>query len=201
MPDSSFDRVLSLYALYHFPNPDRALAEMCRVLRPGGTLVLAVGSGPPLPSLAALSYLIKRLPLFVQELRGRWLVAPAFLNGLVAKHLASSSDGGESEHRSAHRVSAASLPKLIGEAGFVEPRSGSIAELATLSTADEFWELQVTFSSIARKRIQSAPQQQVDGLEREFQLRCREIQDRGGRLTYPYGAYWVRARRPAAPER
>lgn len=44
----SFEVVVSLFALLHFPNPLVALKEMFRVLRPGGRLVLAVGSGPPL---------------------------------------------------------------------------------------------------------------------------------------------------------
>ena len=44
-PDQSFDVVLSLYALFHFPEPLRALGEMYRVLRPGGHVVIGVGSG------------------------------------------------------------------------------------------------------------------------------------------------------------
>src|SRR5262249_34119827 len=40
-PDDMFDLVTSLEALEVFPRPRRALAEMERVLRPGGALVIS----------------------------------------------------------------------------------------------------------------------------------------------------------------
>jgi SAM-dependent methyltransferase len=40
-PDSCFDLVTCLEALEYFPSPRRALAEMARVLRPGGTLIVS----------------------------------------------------------------------------------------------------------------------------------------------------------------
>ena len=40
-PDSTFDLVTSLEALEFFPRPRRALAEMARVLRPGGALLVS----------------------------------------------------------------------------------------------------------------------------------------------------------------
>src|SRR5262249_33933188 len=39
--DSAFDLVLANYMLYHVPDLDRAIAELRRVLRPGGTLLAA----------------------------------------------------------------------------------------------------------------------------------------------------------------
>jgi ubiquinone/menaquinone biosynthesis C-methylase UbiE len=40
-PDARFDTVTCTFALCGIPEPDRALAEMVRVLRPGGLLLLA----------------------------------------------------------------------------------------------------------------------------------------------------------------
>ena len=40
-PDDSFDLVVSLEALEFFPRPRRALAEMSRVLKPGGALIVS----------------------------------------------------------------------------------------------------------------------------------------------------------------
>ena len=41
-PDSSFDRVISIYNLEHLPQPHRVLKEWRRVLKPGGTLSMAI---------------------------------------------------------------------------------------------------------------------------------------------------------------
>ena len=43
-PDASFDLVTCIESFVHFPRPRRALGEMVRVLKPGGTLVLHKGS-------------------------------------------------------------------------------------------------------------------------------------------------------------
>ena len=40
-PDSSFDAIWSIWVLEHIPEPERALMEMRRVLKPGGLLYLA----------------------------------------------------------------------------------------------------------------------------------------------------------------
>jgi len=45
--DAVFDRVLCLWALNHSADPQRALREMCRVLKPSGTLFLVLEDGEP----------------------------------------------------------------------------------------------------------------------------------------------------------
>jgi SAM-dependent methyltransferase len=44
-PDASFDVVLSVNTIYFWPDPTRVLAEMTRVLKPGGRVVLGYRSG------------------------------------------------------------------------------------------------------------------------------------------------------------
>jgi len=39
-PDGSFERIVVVDALHHFPDQEGAVAEMARVLRPGGRLVI-----------------------------------------------------------------------------------------------------------------------------------------------------------------
>ncbi len=41
-PDASFDRAFSMLVLQFIPDVDRAVAEMSRVVRPGGTVTAAV---------------------------------------------------------------------------------------------------------------------------------------------------------------
>src|SRR5262249_31047601 len=52
--DSAFDLVLANYLLYHVPNLDRAIAELRRVLRPGGTLLAATNGQNHLHELWSL---------------------------------------------------------------------------------------------------------------------------------------------------
>jgi ubiquinone/menaquinone biosynthesis C-methylase UbiE len=45
-PDNTFDAVVCGYGMLHVPEPDRALAEMRRVLRPGGRVAITVWERP-----------------------------------------------------------------------------------------------------------------------------------------------------------
>lgn len=51
-PEGSFGSVALLYVLYHLPEPDLALAEAHRVLRPGGLLAVAAPSRHDSPELS-----------------------------------------------------------------------------------------------------------------------------------------------------
>ena len=51
-PDESFDGVAILYVLYHLSDPRRALAEVHRVMRPGGLIAVAAPSRHDSPELA-----------------------------------------------------------------------------------------------------------------------------------------------------
>jgi ubiquinone/menaquinone biosynthesis C-methylase UbiE len=69
-PNASFDLVTSLEALEFFPRPRRALAEMVRVLKPGGVLIVSKYPDPwarvlPLKGLTrrSMARLLERLGL------------------------------------------------------------------------------------------------------------------------------------------
>ncbi len=47
LPDASFDAVMMNFGVLHLANPDRALAECFRVVRPGGRVAFTVWEPPP----------------------------------------------------------------------------------------------------------------------------------------------------------
>lgn len=196
VPEGSFDVCLSLYALLHFPDPLAALRQMFRAVRPGGRLVVAVGSRPALTSPAAWLHYLQRLPDAWAQLMNRCLSAPAFLNQLVEEYFPDRTGHEETAWSRATPNRSAVLPELVRQAGFVSIRSSWRGYQATVETPEDFWELQRTLSSMARKRLRQAPPSAAATLERKFLKRCRRVQSRGGRLIYPYAAMAVSARRP-----
>ena len=54
-PDASFDLVLAFHMLYHLPDPARGVAELARVLRPGGQALIATNGPGHLAELTAVS--------------------------------------------------------------------------------------------------------------------------------------------------
>ena len=60
-PTASFDRVIASEVLEHIPDDDAAMAELARVLRPGGTMAVTVPRcGPGVRQLGALGRLPRR---------------------------------------------------------------------------------------------------------------------------------------------
>jgi ubiquinone/menaquinone biosynthesis C-methylase UbiE len=192
-PDATFDVAVSLFALLHFPDPLIALKEIYRVLKPGGRLVVAVGSSPPLFSLSGFAHRLKVLPEIVRRIRGKQLVAPGFLDSLVESHFPDS-NGSEESHLASHSHDRTqSVTSLVRSAGFRMLETYWQGNQAELGTAKEFWEIQRTFSSISRKRLNDATPEKVESLRQEFFRECQAVQARGGNLAYPFAAYYVTA--------
>ena len=194
--DKSFDGVLSLFALLHFPRPFVAVSEMFRVLRPGGRLVVAVGSPSPVFSLSFVMQAFKHLHARELQLRGKLLLAPRFLDGLVRKHLPEPPDADQTSlaHESLNRTR--SVVRIIQEAKFINITTCWYGHEARLETAEEFWSIQRTFSSFARKRLAYAPKEKLDRLRNEFFETCRRVRARGGEFRYPFAGFYVAAQRP-----
>jgi ubiquinone/menaquinone biosynthesis C-methylase UbiE len=187
--DASFDAVLSLYALRHFPNPDAAVREIFRVCRPGGRAVIAVGSAPQLFSAAFLRAGFTRVHESIARLVGRApLRAPAFLDGLLDEYLPEQSAAEEAEWTHGIQRYSASVAALMRAAGFRSVRASWTGQESAIESIDDFWTLQVVLSSRARKRVADASAQDAARLREAFNALCRWHLERGGRLLYRSGA-------------
>lgn len=196
-PDASFRSVVSLYALRHFPDPAQALREMFRCLVPGGQILVAVGSAPPLLSGAFFN---AGLRLVSDRLLGLFgsapLYATGFLDRLIEQRLGAIDHGEDAAWTHGVKQYSGTVASLMRQVGFEGIRSAWLGHVAELDSAQAFWTLQVTLSSYARKRIQSASRPEVEGLRTEFDSICARHVARGGHMIYRSGALVTTGRRP-----
>jgi ubiquinone/menaquinone biosynthesis C-methylase UbiE len=190
-PDASFDAVVSLYALLHFPNPDKALVEMHRCSAPGATTLVAAGSAPPMFSLAFLEAVGRIGVEAMLRLSGRApLRATDFLDGLVERQFGPAARAHDVAAHSGHRTHG-SIRAMMQRVGYRNLRSSWVGQSTVIASPQDFWTLQVTLSTRSRKRLQAATPQQVDALRALFDRLCAEHLARGGRLIYRSGALVV----------
>ena len=195
--DRTFDRVVSLFALLHFPNPERAIQEMVRVLKPGGRLAIGLGSPPPLNTWKGWTHYLARVPDALRLKTGRLLIAPRFLEEIVDQCIPGDAAPEETEMARNRSMRWHESLKLVQQSGLEHVRSDWEGRTLDFSDIEDFWELQRTFSSIARKRLGRASPAQVAEVRRLFFERSRQVLDRRGKLVYHYAALFISAQRPA----
>jgi len=183
----SFDKVLSLYALLHFPQPLRALRDMHRVLRPGGRVVIGVGCGPNLLSWNGIIRSAMRIADLVAAMRGRLLTAPDFLRRVMAEH-GMVPESSRQPHRKLR------IAGLMRQAGFTQIRQQWQGHREELD-AEEFWDVQVVYASAERIRLQQASPNAVSALKQDFLRRCERTRMDAGNLIYRHAAMFYTATR------
>lgn len=196
--DNSFDAAISLYALRHFPNPGKSVNEIFRVLKPGASIVVAVGSPPSLLSIDGVHAAFRRLGSMWRKSTGRELSACEFIDSLVEKYIPERKDRDVAEWVEHHHGFTGSIKGLVQAAGFKNIRTGWKGQYSIVDSPEDFWLLQMTFSSIARKRVQHADKAVVDQLKKEFYARCSQVLAKKGRLVYQTGAAIVAGVKPVS---
>lgn len=194
--DHSFDTVVSLYAWRHLPDPAAATREAFRVLRPGGAFVLAVGSGAALISADGIRAVFAAPWRMLARQCGLELTACGHLDALIEKHLPRPKHAEVADWTAGHHSFSGSLADLLFGAGFKGIGSSWAGQSYSVDTPEDFWRLQATFSTIARKRIGDAAPEQVEKLKAEFREQCDTVQGRGGKLKYRVGASIFTAIKP-----
>jgi ubiquinone/menaquinone biosynthesis C-methylase UbiE len=199
LPTAKFDAVLSLYALRHFPDPARATAEMLRVCKPGGRVIVGVGSAPPLVSGASLAAAARRIGDALKRPLGRApLYATAYLDALIDRTLPEAGTGRDASWAHEHGHFSRPVAELMRRAGFEAVEVSWLGQTSVIQSVEEFWSLQVTLSSKARKRIAAADTSEVQRLKQIFERECADRLRRGGQLLYRSGALVTSGRRPAS---
>jgi ubiquinone/menaquinone biosynthesis C-methylase UbiE len=187
-PDQCFDAVLSLYALFHFPEPLVAIKEMHRVVRRGGRVVIGVGSGPNLCSWSGVMQGVTLASQFVVAARGRLLTAPHFLLRLMSEH------GMSPDEQHEPKPPKTPISQMLQQVGFkgVQKRWQGYREVLD---PEDFWAVQVTYASQARIRLQHATRQEIAALKDDFLEQSRAVQANHGKLIYPHAAMFYAATR------
>jgi len=119
------------------------------------------------------------------------LHATEFLDRLVVQH------GGQVAEQHGTADAVGDLADAMRSAGYRDVRVQWVGQTGLVSSPADFWGLQVTLSTRARKALPEMGHERVEALWRDFEERCRDHLAQGGTLVYRSGALLARGLRPA----
>jgi SAM-dependent methyltransferase len=178
--------------MLHFPNVEKAIAEMFRVVRPGGTVVVSFGAGHPLRGKGLVRHKIKRV---AQVMQHKCIFAPAFLCNLAAKKLGRGHADGVLTAWSKHQPDRHIIRKMRS-AGFRNVELSWHGHDVEFASPNLYWEAQIAIVTDVRKRLEKADPSIEAQLKTDFLSEAKRVVASGGKLLYPYGAVFIKATRP-----
>lgn len=158
--DGEFDAVLANFVLNHVGRPRAALAEVRRVLRPGGRAAVSVWGGGPNVGMELLG----------RACEAAGAVAPGYLPRL---------DPGEDFERTAD-----GLAELLAEAGFTQARCDEV-RWEHRAGVDEWWSGAAAGIGNVGRVIGAQTPEVVVRIRREYERLGAELLDGNGQLVLP----------------
>ena len=169
LPDRSFDAVLCHLGLMLFARPERALAEMVRVLKPGGALsCLVLGSPRAMPFTSLLAEILPR--------RAPGLIRPGApgLGGFAAP---------------------GALERALAGAGVSEIAARRLRGRFLVRSPRSYWVMALKAFGLLGPLLASLPAETRRAVRLELFERLREYQGKDG-LEIPYEFVMARGRAP-----
>jgi ubiquinone/menaquinone biosynthesis C-methylase UbiE len=189
----SFDAVVSLCAVLHFPSLERAIAEMHRVLKPGGTLAVAFGRPRPESGMALARHGLRR----TFTVRNK-LVAPRALREVAHQVLPASPEPEGVLAEWGRRRARPKLQKELRRAGFEDLAWSWLGHEVRFDSPLEFTEAQLAIDTQVRKHADAVGEGARDALRAALLEHSQHAVAGGLTLVYPYSATFLAARRPVS---
>jgi len=152
--DATFDRVTSRLSAHHYADPQRALGEALRVLKPGGMFLLVDSAAPEDPALDTFFQAVEFLrdPSHVRNWRGsewvRMVAGAGFEEAQVRERFAPFIDGaGWVQRMQTPPTRVAMLRELFAEA--------TEAQKAAFDLREEPWGLCIPFVLLTARRARN----------------------------------------------
>ncbi|MPY31457.1 class I SAM-dependent methyltransferase [Streptomyces adustus] len=170
-PDAQFDAAVANFVLNHVGRPQAALAELRRVVRPGGWIAVTIWAAPPAPGQALIG----------RAIQAAGAVRPPHLPaGLAAEDDFPRDESG--------------LRELMASAGLREAACETL-RWDHRASADEWWSGPAGGVAFGGQLVQSQTPPVRAEIKRHFDLFSAEFADEDGLLTLPHAALLARGRR------
>lgn len=168
--DGMFDAVVGNFVLNHVGHPGETLAELRRVVRPGGRLALTIWTNPGAPGQTLLG----------RAVEAAGVQRPAHLPVLAPEHDFPRSPQG--------------LVDLVHSAGFAEAE-GETLRWDHRAEPEVWWSGPASGVAFLGQIVTSQPEEVRAEIKRQFDVLCTEFAGPDGRLVLPHQAVLVGARR------